>query len=220
MHVHQFCRHVRTHARTALHAPARTRTHATSPCTQVCVGEVGLDYSRHVLSPDPAVAAVQRAEQQDVFARQVRLAASLGLPVNVHSRSAGHYALELLRRERFAGGALLHAFDGRAVHALRALQEHPGIHFSMPPSVVRSPGFQKLAASVPLDRLVLESDTPALAPVAGETNQPANVAVAAAELARIKGLSIEEVAQATTRNALRLFPRLKPALRRPSSHDV
>ncbi|CAM9825529.1 unnamed protein product [Hapterophycus canaliculatus] len=79
----------------------------------VCVGEVGLDYSRHLIG----VAGEERAErakdvQREVFRRQARRAEELGLAVNVHSRSAGHHAITLLREEGITR-AVFHAFDGK-----------------------------------------------------------------------------------------------------------
>ncbi|KAI8473575.1 MAG: TatD DNase domain-containing 3 [Monoraphidium minutum] len=170
----------------------------------VAIGEVGLDFSPHVLNGDAALKDVQRA----VFAAQIAAARELGLPLNVHSRSAGHHAIDMLLEGGLQSGALLHAFDGRAVHALRAVQASPHIYFSVPPSAARSPQQQKLVAALPLERLVLETDAPALAPERGARNRPANLTVARDEVARIKGLPAAEVARATRANALRLFPRL------------
>lgn len=171
----------------------------------VCVGEIGLDFSKHVLSSTSAEAAQQRAVQLEVFGRQIRLANSLGLPVNVHSRSAGHYAIEALLQNGCTA-ALLHAFDGKASYAAQAAQA--GYYFSVPPCVARSPQLRRLVEALPLDRLVLESDSPALAPEKGAVNEPANVAVSAAQVALIKGVPLAEVEAVTTANALRLFPRL------------
>lgn len=180
---------------------------------------MGLDFTPRVLQPPPEQqqpdGAARTPEelrdvQVEVLRRQVALADELDLPLNVHSRSAGHYAVDAL----IAGGArraLLHAFDGRLQHALRGAAA--GFCFSVPPSVVRSPHMQGLVAGLPLDSLVLETDAPALPPERGGRNAPANLAVSAAEVARIKGLSRNEVVAATTANALRLFgPRAAAAL--------
>lgn len=167
----------------------------------VAVGEIGLDFSPHVVGNNTDLREVQQA----VFQHQVLLANELGLPVNVHSRSAGHYAIEALISNG-AQGALLHAFDGKLGHALKGAQA--GFYFSVPPSIVRSPQNQKLVKGLPLDRLVLETDSPALGPEKAGVNVPANIQISCAEIARIKGLSVAEVQQITTENALRLFPRL------------
>jgi len=104
-----------------------------------------------------------------------------------------------------AGRVLLHAFDGKASAAMAGLEA--GYYFSIPPSVVRSVQKQKLVRHVPLERLLLESDSPVLGPTPDERNEPQNVWIACAEVARIKGLSMEEVARVTTQNARHLFPR-------------
>lgn len=176
----------------------------------VAVGEVGLDFSPHVVGKVHSEEEQRLREvQREVFKQQIQLANELGLPVNVHSRSAGHYAIDTLI-ECNAGGALLHAFDGKLGHALRGAAA--GFYFSVPPSIVRSPQKQKLVKGLPLDRLVLETDAPALGPDKDAVNVPANITVSCAEVAKIKGVSAEEVAAVTTNNALTLFPKLRQRL--------
>lgn len=161
-----------------------------------CIGEVGLDYW---VAKDEKARGIQRK----VFSAQVALALELDLPLNVHSRSAGRHAIELLR-QLGAKKVLLHAFDGRASSAALGLEA--GFYFSMPPSLVRSPQKQKLLRSLPLERLLLESDSPVLGPTPQERNEPANLRITCSEIARIKGVSEQEVARITTSNALELFP--------------
>ncbi|MCF3652820.1 MAG: TatD family hydrolase [Aigarchaeota archaeon] len=163
----------------------------------VAVGEVGLDYWRGNRD--------QRALQQMVFEEFIDLAKSLDLPIIVHSRSAGRYALEILVRKR-AERVVMHAFDGNASYAARAASR--GYMFSIPPSIARSRQKQKLVEKLPLENLLLESDAPVLAPSRDEVNHPRNVKVSAEWISRIKGISLEEVEDKTTRNALELF-RLK-----------
>jgi TatD DNase family protein len=160
------------------------------------VGEVGLD--RWV-----AKSSDRREAQAKFLEEAAALAIGLDLPLNVHSRSAGHYTLDLLR----AAGAkqvLMHAFDGKASHATRAAEE--GFVFSIPPSVARSNQKQKLIRALPLESLVLESDSPILGPDKDKRNEPANLVVARDWIARIQGVSPDEVASTTTENARRLFP--------------
>jgi TatD DNase family protein len=177
---------------------------------------VGLDFSPHVIGSSDAASQEGRAIQQHVFAAQIQVANGLGLPLNVHSRSAGHYAIDTLVQNN-AQGALLHAFDGRAVHALKAVAA--GYYLSVPASVVRSPHMQKLVRQVPLDHLVLETDSPALAPEKGGSNRPSNVRLACSYLAKAKGLSEDEVAAITTANAIKLFPRLQAACKGEAAAD-
>jgi len=160
------------------------------------IGEIGLDYY-YVKSEE------RRALQRSCLERMAALGAELDLPLNVHSRSAGKYTLELLE----AAGArrvLMHAFDGKAGHAQRAAERH-GFVFSIPPSVVRSEQKRKLVRALPLEALALESDSPVLGPVAGERNEPANLLAALSVIAEIKAVTPDKVREISTDNARRLF---------------
>jgi len=187
-----------------------------------CIGEIGLDYSPHVLGMEDPEATKQI--QQECMRQQVELALELGLAVNVHSRSAGHHALALLKETAAAaaaaaaarsGGdeenkgsvrAVLHAWDGKAHYAeAAALDPEHEIYFSVPPCATRSPLMAKWIARVPLERLLLETDSPALAAVKGEVNVPKHLKVSVEVLAASKGVEVEDVREATRRNAERLF---------------
>jgi TatD DNase family protein len=164
----------------------------------VGIGEVGLD---HWVAEDESV----RQRQAEVLARFVALSLELDLPLNVHSRSAGRATIDFLA-EKGARRVLLHAFDGRGGAALRALEL--GYYFSIPPSALRSRQKEKLLRHLSLDRILLETDSPALAAEPGTRNEPANVRLALRAIAAAKGVAEDEVAARTTENALRLFPRL------------
>lgn len=160
------------------------------------IGEVGLDYW-WVKTQE------RRALQRACLERMAALAQELDLPLNVHARSAGKYALELLA----ACGAtrvLMHAFDGRASFAKRAAEEH-GFLFSIPPSVVRSPQKQKLVKSLPLSSLALETDSPVLGPDPHSRNEPNNISHSLHCIAELKGVAEEMVREQVTTNAARLF---------------
>lgn len=163
----------------------------------VGIGEVGLD---HWIVKDDADREVQRK----IFARFVALSNELDLPLNVHSRSAGRAAIQFLR-EQGARRVLLHAFDGKASSARDGVAA--GYYFSIPPSVVRSPQKQKLVRALPMDRLLVETDSPVLGPDPTQRNEPKNVAVACRAIAELKGVPDDEVARFTTANARALFPR-------------
>ena len=160
------------------------------------IGEVGLDYWY--------VKTAQRRElQKQCLVRMAALADELDLPLNVHSRSAGKYALEALA----AAGArrvLMHAFDGKAGHALQAAESHGWI-FSIPPSVIRSAQKQRLVRVLPLASLALESDSPVLGPKPDQRNEPANLTHVVRYIARTKKISEEQVREITTENARSLF---------------
>ncbi|KAI1309514.1 putative deoxyribonuclease tatdn3 [Mortierella claussenii] len=179
----------------------------------VGIGEVGLDFTLPVLnSPQNNSTRLKthddvKTEQRKVFARQVRFAIQHNLPLNVHSRNAGHHAITLLE-ELDAKNVVLHAFDGQIKYVRKALAL--GYYFSIPTSVVRTPQQQALAEEVPLGQMLLESDTPCLGPEKGVSNVPSNLSIAAQEIARIKNMDLETVINQTTENAYKLFPKIRP----------
>ncbi|KAF9177610.1 putative deoxyribonuclease tatdn3 [Haplosporangium sp. Z 767] len=181
----------------------------------VGIGEVGLDFTLPVLnSPHNILDRLKtqediKTEQRKVFARQVRFAIQNNLALNVHSRSAGHHAIKLLE-ELDAKKVVLHAFDGQIKYVKRGLAL--GYYFSIPTSVVRIPQQQALAEEVPLELMLLESDTPCLAPEKGVSNVPSNLCIAAQEIARIKNVDLETVIRQTSENAYNLFPKIRPHL--------
>jgi len=161
----------------------------------VALGEVGLDFWK-------AAGHEERLLQETLLTSFVALARELDLPLSVHSRAAGRATIELLRRSG-AERVVLHAFDGKRSTADPGLEA--GYFFSVPPSLVRSPQKQKLFKRFPLERLLLETDSPVLGATPGARNEPACVVRAAEELARLQGVSLAEVAEVTTRNARTLF---------------
>jgi TatD DNase family protein len=168
-----------------------------NPDRLVGIGEVGLDH--WVVKGD-----AERDLQRRIFTDFIALAGELDLPLNVHSRSAGRVTVQFLK-EQGARRVLLHAFDGKASAALEGAAA--GFFFSIPPSVVRSTQKQKLVRALPLDRLLLETDSPVLGPDPATRNEPRNLAVACQAIADLKGVSSEEVAERTSGNARALFPR-------------
>lgn len=161
----------------------------------VAIGEVGLDYWKIKESEG-------KAHQREIFGRFINLSKELNLPLNVHSRSAGRHAVNLL----LASGATrvqMHAFDGKAAAALPALEA--GYFFSVPPSVVRSRQKQKLVRRLPLESLLVETDSPVLGPDAGARNEPANLRIAIDAIAEIKDLDTEQVVEQVVENTRRLY---------------
>lgn len=178
------------------------------------VGEVGLDFTPRVLAAAPD-ADVGKARQRAALSGALRLATEAGLPLSVHSRSAGRHALALLselhpERRDDNPPAVMHAFDGRPIHAERALAGRPySLYFSVPPCVARSEQLVRLVKRVPLERLLLESDAPALPTVAGERNEPAEIVRALQIIAAVKGSNVDFVRHVMMQNSLNVFPTLR-----------
>ncbi|MEM3096214.1 MAG: TatD family hydrolase [Nitrososphaerota archaeon] len=132
----------------------------------------------------------------------IELSKELDLPLVIHSRSAGRYALDLLT-SLGAERVIMHAFDGSASEAERGAAK--GYYFSIPPSVVRSEQKQKMVRRLKLESLLLESDAPALGPERAAPNYPKNIKISAEYVARAKGLTLEKVVDVTMDNASQLL---------------
>ena len=168
----------------------------------VAIGETGLDF-HYEHSP--------RQVQREMFERFVGLAIETRLPIVVHNRESDHEAAETIRG---AGGRLegvIHCFTSDAAAARTFLDLGFYLSFSGIVTFKNAEELRDVARSVPLDRLLIETDAPFLAPVPkrGRRNEPAYVAFVAETLARARGVEVEEIAEAASRNARTLF-RLPP----------
>ena len=171
----------------------------------VAIGETGLDYYR---LGDRSIADM--AWQRERYRVHIRAARASGLPLVIHTRSASCDTLSLLREEggREARG-VFHCFTETAEVARAALDLGFYISFSGILTFKTAVDLRAVAAFVPLDRCLIETDSPYLAPVPyrGKVNSPAYVPWVARQLAELKGLDVEEVAAATSRNFELLFDR-------------
>jgi TatD DNase family protein len=165
----------------------------------MALGEIGLDYYRD-LSP--------RAVQQAAFRRQIGIAKDLNLPIIVHNRDAHADVLRILKEEKAeAVGGVLHCFSGSWEVARECLELGFYISFAGPVTFTNAPKLQAVAQQVPLDRLLVETDCPYLAPVPhrGKRNESSYVRLVAEKIAALRDLTFDELAAATTANARRLF---------------
>ena len=166
----------------------------------VAIGECGLDF-HYDHSPRPV--------QREVFRRQVRLAREVGRPLVIHTREADTEPAELLEAEGAAEvGGIIHCFTGSEELARRALALGFFISFSGIIAFPRSETIQRVAASVPEDRFLVETDAPFLAPPPhrGTRNEPAFVVEVARKVAALRGQPVEAVAAAAAANFARLLP--------------
>ena len=165
------------------------------------VGEIGLDY-HYDFSPPEA--------QREALRRQLALAAGAGLPVLLHSRLAGSDVIAVVDGENYRGGGVLHCFTEDWAIARAMLDRGFFVSFSGILTFPKAGALREVAAKVPLDRLLVETDSPYLAPVpyrgSGRRNEPAFVVETARVLAGVRGLAFEDLAAATTANFARLFP--------------
>jgi TatD DNase family protein len=170
------------------------------------IGEIGLD-----LYWDKTTIG----EQQFFFERQLDLGAELGLPVSIHDREAHDRIIQTLESVARAGiqvRAVLHAFSGDLDLARRALALGHLISLGGPITFRKNTRAAELIRGLPTDKLLLETDSPYLAPhpFRGKRNEPANVRIIAEHIAALKGVPVEQVAEQTTRNASALFRRTGP----------
>jgi TatD DNase family protein len=191
----------------------------------IAIGEIGLDYY-HLDNPEIAV-------QQAAFVAQMKIAADAGKPIVIHCRTS--QLANSAAKEKFVGGnpdaawddllaliaehwtphapgparaGIMHCFSGSQAQAEASLGAGFYLSFAGNLTYSKSTEIQKIAASAPADRILVETDAPFLAPLPlrGQTNEPANVALTAKFLAELRGLSPEALGEQTTANFYRLFP--------------
>lgn len=171
----------------------------------VAWGEIGLDfYYGHST----------RDIQLDVFAHQLELAGEADLPVIIHTRDAEMETIEILGRqfEKKALQGVMHCFSGSLEMARKSLEFGFLISFSGMITFPKTQNIRDIAQQIPIDRLLIETDSPYLAPVPhrGKRNEPSFLVETARVLARVIGVSIEEMARHTAENYYRLFQRAVP----------
>ena len=174
----------------------------------VAVGEAGLDYF-YEHSP--------RVEQAAAFAAQVGLAHDLHLPLVIHTRDAWADTFDILDAEGIPPGTIFHCFTGGPDEARACLDRGAYVSFSGIVTFKSATDVQSAARLVPLDRMLIETDAPYLAPVPhrGKTNQPAWVAHTAQFLADLRDESFSDVAEATSANGVTVFSKIGASTKTP-----
>jgi len=164
----------------------------------VAIGEIGLDYYRN-LSP--------RENQKKAFEAQLFLAEELKLPAVIHNREAHIDTLKMVSKFEGKIRGIMHCFSGNREMAERYAKSDFCISFAGPVTFPNSHELQKIAKWTDLNRILLETDSPWLAPQnkRGKRNEPAFLLFIAEKIAELKGISVDELAEATTENAREVF---------------
>jgi len=181
----------------------------TKPDKVVAIGEAGLDYFHH--KPP------QKAQEQG-FRNHIAAARETGLPLVIHTRSADADTGKILEQEMGKGAfsAVLHCYTGGPELAQFAIELGLYVSFTGILTFKKSDELRAIAASLPADRILVETDSPFLAPgpYRGKRNEPSYVVETARVLADVRGLTLEEISDQTTENFFKLFSKVP----RPSSH--
>ena len=165
----------------------------------VAIGESGMDFFRHHVEPEV---------QETRFRAHIQAAHQVGKPLIVHMREADEATLRILKDEDIAGcGGIMHCFSSGWTAASQALDMGMSISFSGNVTFKNSHELREVAAKVPLESLLIETDAPYLAPMPhrGKRNEPTYVKHVAECIAEVRGISLAQLAEATTANALKRF---------------
>jgi len=164
----------------------------------VAIGEIGLDY-HYDLSPRPV--------QREVFLRQIDLAREIGKPIIIHDREAHQETLEIIRTAAKGLTGVFHCFSGSVETAGEVIRMGFYISLAGPVTFSKSVKAKEVATKIPLEFLLLETDSPYLTPEPrrGRRNEPANVRWIAEEIAKLREMPVEALCLATSDNVRRLF---------------
>jgi len=169
----------------------------------VAIGETGLDYFR---------VQGDLTWQRDRFRTHIKAAIQSNLPLIIHTRNAAEDTLKIMREEGANQvGGVMHCFTESLDVALEAIKLNFYISFSGIVTFKNATDLKEVVKAIPLDRILIETDSPYLAPVPyrGKINDPSNVIHVAEEIAKLKNISVEEVGQITTQNFFKLFSKCR-----------
>ena len=159
----------------------------------VGIGEIGLDYYWDKSNIEA---------QKEIFIKQIKLANELKLPMNIHDREAHKDTFDTLKEYNKSSKVIMHCFSGSVEFAKECIKEGWYIALGGVVTFKNAKKMKEVAIEIPLDKLLLETDAPYLTPVPyrGKENQPAYVKYTAEEIANLRGISVDEIAQITTEN--------------------
>ncbi len=172
----------------------------------VAIGEIGLDYF-YLKDLQPEEVEKQKKLQKNAFILQIDLANKLNLPIVVHSRDAMGDTLQILKEHTPTKESLLHCYSGSLESAQELIKLGFSFSFGGVTTFKNAKNVQEVVTNLPLQKIMLETDCPYLAPepFRGTRNEPQNVKYVADKIAKLKNTSYEEVVKVTTQNAKRLF---------------
>lgn len=164
----------------------------------VGIGEIGLDYYWDKSFNDL---------QQEIFIKQIQLANELNLPISIHDREAHKDCFEILKKYNKNSKIVMHCFSGSVEFARECLKEGWYLALGGVVTFKNAVKMKEVAKEIPLERLLLETDAPYLTPDPhrGEQNKPSYVRFVAKEIAKLREITLEEVAKVTTNNAIKIF---------------
>ena len=167
----------------------------------VAIGEIGLDY--HWIE-DP----IQREIEKEYFVRQIDFANEHHLPICIHNRDSNEDCLNILKEHTPKYGAIMHCYSG-SVEMMEELLKIPGLYISLggPVTFTNAKTPKAVAEEVPLDRLLVETDSPYLTPHPhrGEKNEPKHICLVSEEIARLKNMSRKHLEDVVYKNSLKVF---------------
>lgn len=164
----------------------------------IAIGEIGLDYYWDKSFNDL---------QKEVFIKQIKLANELELPIAIHDREAHKDTFDILKEHNKGSKVIMHCFSGSKEFALECVNEGWYLALGGVVTFKNAVKMKEVAQAIPLENLLLETDTPYLTPVPyrGNENQPAYTRFVAEEIAKLRGITVEEVDRVTTQNANEVF---------------
>jgi TatD DNase family protein len=164
----------------------------------VGIGEIGLDYYWDKSFVD---------KQKEVFIKQIKLANELGLPIDIHDREAHKDCFDILKEHNKDSDVIFHCFSGSPEFAMECVKQGWYIALGGVVTFKNAIKTKEVAKVVPMDKLILETDSPYLTPVPfrGKENQPSYVNYVAEEISKLRGMNVEEIKSITTKNAERVF---------------